>query len=761
MSAATDATMILPDSLLPERALRAMASMVKDRWRAGEPPDAVQAVADLPALRYAKSIQLDLAYEEYCLRRQAGESLDIRAFCERFPNLKYSLRRLLEAHELLEERPELLEEQPYSWPEPGSQFLGFELLEELGRGAFARVYLAREKMLGNRLVALKVAPYGWGEADILGRLQHPNIVPVFSVTNDPDSPLTAVCMPYRGRTTLCDVLDHLSTLKQVPRKADAILEAIRYSGGWNSGGTHPGETDFNLRGETFHRAVIRLGALLADALAYAHSLGIFHRDLKPSNVLLTAEGWPLLLDFNLAYDTQGISHTIGGTLPYMAPEQLRATDPTSPDGPVEVGAPADLFSLGVILYELLTGRHPFAPLPESGSLAAMRANLLDRQRQGPEPLRKLCPGCDPRLERLLHQLLAFAPKDRPKSAKEVAESLHQIVKPRRTALSGAWTAAVVGGAVVLSVIAYGSVEKTVVEPAGSVMPAVSVSFSEWISQGKKAYEAGNHDQALSAFSQAVQAAELPAERADAAFYRGRTYQQIATARGEQNFLNLALADYQMAEQLASSPRNRACIAFALCYIDPSQVTLAEHYFQECLKDNYATAEIYQNLACILGQNSDRLWEALQLLDTAIGMKPKVAAMRYNRALIYLNLALSDTDDELQQRPQSLGAPTAVDLLRSAADDMFTAMELGPTTAEMHREAARILARLSEIDKLAAEQARKHLKIALRHSINPETVRHDQSLRAIMDNESEILLDQPQTGYVRQFRLLDPLSGRLE
>src|SRR6185369_8619704 len=86
-----------------------------------------------------------------------------------------------------------------TWPEPGEQFLGFELLEDLGSGSFARVYLARQPELGDRLVALKVAQHGAREAQTLGRLRHPNIVPVHSIDTDPTTGLTAVCMAYLGR----------------------------------------------------------------------------------------------------------------------------------------------------------------------------------------------------------------------------------------------------------------------------------------------------------------------------------------------------------------------------------------------------------------------------------------------------------------------------------------------------------------------------------------------------------------------------------
>src|SRR5262249_20105309 len=106
-----------------------------------------------------------------------------------------------------------------------------------------------------------------------------------------------------------------------------------------------------LEGRSYVQAVLWLGARLADGLAHAHERGILHRDLKPANVLLTEDGQPLLLDFNLSEDTKlsagAPAAFIGGTLPYMAPEHLTAfLDRTH-----GVDARSDLYSLGVILYE--------------------------------------------------------------------------------------------------------------------------------------------------------------------------------------------------------------------------------------------------------------------------------------------------------------------------------------------------------------------------------------------------------------------------
>ena len=161
----------------------------------------------IPEILAVKSIFLDLAYEEYCRRRERGEVVDPKEFCARFPRHRSALLRLIDAHLYLSAHPELLAGGlPGPWPVTGDVVAGFTIVRELGCGAFARVYLATEASAGDRPVALKLTLEGGAEACILGRLTHRNIVHVNSAGDDEETGLTRLCMPFLGAATLQDVL---------------------------------------------------------------------------------------------------------------------------------------------------------------------------------------------------------------------------------------------------------------------------------------------------------------------------------------------------------------------------------------------------------------------------------------------------------------------------------------------------------------------------------------------------------------------------
>lgn len=263
---------------------------------------------------------------------------------------------------------------------------GYEVLGELGRGGMGVVYQARHTQL-NRLVALKVVLAGGHageqelrrfrtEAESVARLQHPNIVQIYEVGQHNGLPYIAL--------EFCPGGSLAAQLGRAPLPPPETAEIV---------------------------------AALARAMHAAHQAGIVHRDLKPQNVLLAEDGTPKVTDFGLAKRldvTSGQTATgaVLGTPSYMAPEQAR--------GEKDIGPAADVYGLGAILYELLTGRPPFrADTP----LATVQQVLSDE----PEPPAHLRPKLSPDLEAVCLKCLRKAPDDRYPSALSLAKDLRRFL----------------------------------------------------------------------------------------------------------------------------------------------------------------------------------------------------------------------------------------------------------------------------------------------------------------------------------------------
>ncbi|QEL19516.1 serine/threonine-protein kinase [Limnoglobus roseus] len=317
-------------------------------------------------------------------------------------------------------------------PDAGELFHGFQLREVLGTGTFGRVFLAHQRALSDRPVALKVMAQPNREAQNLARLQHTNIVPILSAHQF--GPLQAVCMPYYGRTTLRQVLDSVRGLKELPTSGRELISTLRASVTATEvdsprqpavpdrspiiATVAPAPTREMLADLPYGEAVVWIMARLADGLAHAHSRGILHRDLKPENVLLADDGQPMLLDFNLADDgSGGGSGRVGGTLMYMAPEHLRAF---TGDRSQPIDARSDLYALGLIFYELLSARHP-SPVG-SGSGNPVEALQVLRQSR-PLSLRSWNPDASAAVNAVVLRLLEPNPADRYQSARHLQEDL--------------------------------------------------------------------------------------------------------------------------------------------------------------------------------------------------------------------------------------------------------------------------------------------------------------------------------------------------
>lgn len=265
---------------------------------------------------------------------------------------------------------------------------GYEILGELGRGGMGVVYKARQLGL-NRLVALKMVLAGAHageeqlarfrlEAEAVAHFQHPNVVQIYDIGQHQGLPYFSLEFVDGG--SLSDKIDNKP---QTPLEAAAMI------------------------------------TVLAQAMAYAHQNGIIHRDLKPVNVLLTRDGQPKIADFGLAKRLEGDStHTrsgsIMGTPSYMAPEQAR--------GDTKLAGPSvDIYALGAILYEMLTGHPPFVGATVLDTIEQVRT-------QEPVPPRTLQPNVPEDIETICLKCLQKETHKRYESMEALADDLTRFLK---------------------------------------------------------------------------------------------------------------------------------------------------------------------------------------------------------------------------------------------------------------------------------------------------------------------------------------------
>ena len=398
-------------------------------WADGRPRRLADYREEYPELFTDPLALAAVAFEEYRLRRHAAEPVSRDEYVR---NFGVDTSTWPDEFESVQELSQRLAETEALFPDVGQTIAGFRLERELGRGAFGRVYLARQGDLADRPVALKIAADVGVESRVLARLQHTNVMPVYSVHRS--GPFQAVCMPFFPAVTLADLCRSLSKRETVPDSGRALLDTLRartalagqnLSSDPSAPELAPPPVKANLdllAGVSFVKAVVWLGARLADGLAHAHDRGIVHRDLKPANVLLTDEGQPLILDFNLAADMNPSAEqaraALGGTLPYMPPEHLQAFRDRKPYRDPR----GDVYALGLILYELLAARHPF-PVRRGDPDRSLAQMIADRER-APDvrPFNRSVPRG---LEAILCKCLEADPSKRYPTARELAEDLQR------------------------------------------------------------------------------------------------------------------------------------------------------------------------------------------------------------------------------------------------------------------------------------------------------------------------------------------------
>jgi serine/threonine protein kinase len=273
-------------------------------------------------------------------------------------------------------------------PEPAGQpaHIGRYLIERvLGRGGFGLVYLAHDEQL-QRLVVIKVphqklvsrpeeAEAYLTEARTVANLDHPHIVPGYDVGSAEDCPCFIVSKFVEGSILARRIRDDRPTFGEA----------------------------------------VELVATVAEALHYAHRKGVVHRDIKPGNILLDAEGQPHVADFGLALKKENVGKgpTFAGTPAYASPEQAREEGH-------RVDGRSDVFSLGVVFYELLTGRRPFK--------GDTREELLERitSVEG-RPPRQIDDTIPKELERICLKALSKRASERYTTAKDIADDLRHFL----------------------------------------------------------------------------------------------------------------------------------------------------------------------------------------------------------------------------------------------------------------------------------------------------------------------------------------------
>jgi predicted ATPase/predicted Ser/Thr protein kinase len=336
-----------------------------------------------PALAADPESAADLIATEYELSRRHDPALSFEAVAAAYPAYREQLARLrLRLTRTLgppgRPRPAAAADLPTA--------AGYAVVARLGGGGMGVVYKARDERLG-RVVALKFLPVEYArdpdrlalfhrEARTASALNHPHICTVHDLGDQDGRPF--IVMEFIDGHTLRGVLAERPPVETVAR---LIGQAAR-------------------------------------ALAVAHAAGVVHRDVKPENLMVRPDGYLKVLDFGLARRLPGSalpdgstaarndSQAIVGTVPYMSPEQARSQPP---------GPASDVFSLGVVLYEAVTGRHPF---PADNPLDVLNAIVEDH----PVPAARLDPRVPPALDALIGRMMAKDAADRP-SAAEVDAAL--------------------------------------------------------------------------------------------------------------------------------------------------------------------------------------------------------------------------------------------------------------------------------------------------------------------------------------------------
>jgi tetratricopeptide (TPR) repeat protein len=360
--------------------IEAAISRLREDWRAGIRIPIAHRLSACAVLCNDPIKAAELIYHDFVIRRERGEAADWQGLLSEFSHYSVELQHFREADDLIESSVAA---------SSVSRFGGYGILEEVGRGGMGVVYRAREDNL-DRTVALKRIRGGafahsdgvrrfLTEAKAVSRLNHPNIVQIYRVS-DCDGELLIALEFVEGPT----LAERIGGTPLTPRLAGAVCGTV------------------------------------ARAIEYAHQRGVIHRDLKPANILLSGppeRPVPKVTDFGAAKEldqrTGGEQTQFLGTPSYMAPEQIESKWGT-------VGELTDVYGIGAVLYECLTGRPPF----RADSIGETLRQVVETQPVSP---RLLNPAVPRDLEIICLRCLQKEPRRRYESAAALAEDLNRFL----------------------------------------------------------------------------------------------------------------------------------------------------------------------------------------------------------------------------------------------------------------------------------------------------------------------------------------------
>ena len=570
-----------------------------------------------PELVHDRNFVVERAVAEFTsLSRQMPE-LSAREYCQQFAAfgraIESSIARQFELERFLEQFPGIAIRKLARWPVTGDCIGEFEILEELGRGGLSRVYLCRQREIGGRQVVVKLGSSAFEEAHTLGQLRHPNIVPIHSTDFEASSGRAMLCMPFLGRSTLYNLVD-LAFGDACPKDEGILLQAAR---AWHQPSDQMTDDAHHLaqpRFTHYHECVAYIGGRLADALAHAHAQHVVHGDLKPSNVLLSHRGEPLLMDFNLSGNATLEVSARGGTLPYMPPEQVRLILGAGNENVYDERS--DIYSLGAVLYELLTGHSPYQVTDANAVQSTIASEILRLQGAGCKPLRSIDPTISVTLARTVERCLETAPERRFQTAEQARVAFDgemcAAVRRRRWIASrrSAWAPAASLG---LALVAL----------AGTFFAVRTPLHVRMLDRGKDLFQAGDFVSAESYFSGAV---ALSPNYDDARFELGR-------ALLRQRKIDDALEEFTSLTLTQERARDLAYVAY--CFSLQGRFTVALAWYERAARANCRGPEFHNNraVAYLDGRNEhspeDRRSGAERDLLLALREDPKSPSIRLN------------------------------------------------------------------------------------------------------------------------------------